>query len=64
MWLKTARDDEWEKMIGALETSSAASIVDLDTWDKSTSMPVAEDDVILEFIEKILNASAIFGLEF
>ena len=39
-WSHTARADEWLKMIGAAEVSSASAIVSAETCEQSTSMPM------------------------
>lgn len=38
-WSHTAREDEWEKITGATDVSSAARIVVAATCERSTSMP-------------------------
>ena len=38
-WSHTARADEWLKMIGAAEVSSASAIVSAETCEQSTSIP-------------------------
>lgn len=39
-WSQIARDEECEKITGAVEVSSASRIVVAATWERSTSMPV------------------------
>ena len=38
-WSQTARDEEWEKITGAVDVSSASRIVVAATCERSTSMP-------------------------